>query len=220
MPLACPAPLGRIRLRQPGGCRRPDSGPPHRCACRCRNCWGRACRRCSCRIHARRCLRVGASSLHPFLTPGLMFAARRCARGRFTGNTRFGGGCRFVGGFTLPALSCTRFSCRPAAGLSGGACFRSRGGRGFLGRFSLSTFSWTRLSRCSAGGLIGNACFRGGRRFLVNFSALSCTRLSRSAGLFHRAGLLRSRGLRLRRFRAGLCFSRVGFFSALLLLLW
>ncbi len=73
----------------------------------------------------------------------------------------------------------------------------------------------------TGGRLSGNIRSRtgGGRRFLGRFSlsAFSCTLLSRSAGLFHRAGLLRG-GLGLGRFRAGLCFGSLRFLSPLVLL--
>ena len=61
-------------------------------------------------------------------------------------------------------------------------------------------FSCAGLSRHSAAGLTGNAPLRGGRGFLrFSLVGFSSTRLSRSgAGLFHRAGWLRSR-LRLGR---------------------
>jgi hypothetical protein len=73
----------------------------------------------------------------------------------------------------------------------------------------------------TGGRLTGNIRFGagGGGRFLGRFSlsAFCCTLLSCSAGLFHRAGLLRG-GLGLGRFRAGLCFGSLRFFSTLLLL--
>src|SRR5206468_5214854 len=80
-----------------------------------------------------------------------------------------------------------------------------------------------------AGRLTGNIPFRrgGSCRFLArwSFPALPCTGLSRSSALgrratfLHRSGLLRGRGLRLRRFPLRLlCFSRARFFRGALAL--
>src|SRR5207244_11676211 len=154
---------------------------------RCRN--GRS---CTCRsgrgCRSSRCLRRRGGALHPFPPLfSLLLGTGRRRTGRLTGNTRSrrGGSCRF------------------------------------LVRPSLPTFSCARLIRRCAGRLTGNIRFRGGRRFLArwSFSSLFCTGLSRSSALgrratfLHRSGLLRGRGLRLRRFPLRLlCFSRARFF--------
>src|ERR1700736_2590820 len=161
------------------------------------------------------------------MLPSLMLRTWRRTGSRFAGNIRLrtGGGCSFLSRFSLSAFSCTRLGRHSGAGLSGNTRFRSSGSRRFLSRVSLSAFSCTRLGRHSGAGLSGNTRFRssGSRRFLgrVSLSAFSCTRLIRSAGLFHRAGLLRGRRLGLRhaldvhfwRFWFGL----LGLFSPLLL---
>src|ERR1700736_674144 len=124
----------------------------------------------------------------------------------------------------LPSLMLRTWR-RTGSRFAGNIRLRTGGGCSFLSRFSLSAFSCTRLGRHSGAGLSGNTRFRssGSRRFLgrVSLSAFSCTRLIRSAGLFHRAGLLRGRRLGLRhaldvhfwRFWFGL----LGLFSPLLL---
>src|SRR5437763_4956897 len=122
--------------------------------------------------------------------------------------------------------SCSRF--RPRRCRSGfRRCLRTWGRRFHsfppLLRLLLHT------GRRRAGRLTGNIPFRrgGSCRFLARwtFPALPCTGLSRSSALgrratfLHRSGLLRGRGLRLRRFPLRLlCFSRARFFRGALAL--
>jgi len=110
--------------------------------------------------------------------------------------------------------------------LTGNVGFCTGGGRRFLGRPSISALPPAR--RRTRGRLTGNVRFGagGGRRFLGRFSlsTFSCTRLIRSARLFHRAGLLRGRRFRARQVRASrfwrFWFGRLRFFRGRLLFLW
>src|ERR1700730_11033613 len=110
--------------------------------------------------------------------------------------------------------SCTCRSCRCRS--STRRCLRvcASAPRAFSALFRLVLAA----GRCTGGRLTGNVRSWGRRRFLgrPTLSAFSCTRLIRSAALFHRAGWLRDCLLRLGRVRPGLCFGRVRFFSALL----
>jgi hypothetical protein len=99
-----------------------------------------------------------------------MLRARRCTRGRLTGNIRS----------------------------------RGTGRRRLLGRLSLSAFPWNRLVRSSGASLTGNARFR---------CCVGLRHLRRPLRL--RAALCRSRGLRARQVRAGLCFGPVRFWCRL-----
>src|SRR5438552_15431177 len=122
--------------------------------------------------------------------------------------------------------SCSRF--RPRRCRSGfRRCLRTWGRR--FHSFPALLRLLLRTGRRRAGPLTGNIPFRrgGSCRFLArwSFPALPCTGLSRSSALgrratfLHRSGLLRGRGLRLRRFPLRLlCFSRARFFRCALAL--
>src|SRR5213592_2254591 len=122
--------------------------------------------------------------------------------------------------------SCSRF--RPRRCRSGfRRCLRTWGRR--FHSFPALLRLLLRTGRRRADRLTGNIPFRRGSscRFLArwSFPALRCTGLSRSSSLgrratfLHRSGLLRGRGLRLRRFPLRLlCFSRARFFRGALAL--